>query len=140
MAAAPSAASPSVAASAHRNFQATSAGSAPELRLSTPPRKPRPSSQPPPQEPDEESIVNAELPATRPKSKARKPQVNAQVTSSSSTARSSTPPDSFQRHGVRPVATPQRHEEAAGQASQPSNNESVEDLKRKRQDSQTDRG
>jgi len=62
------------------------------------------------------------------------------VTSSSSAARSSAPPESPQPRGVRPVATPQRHEEAGGQASQPaSSSESVEDLKRKRHDGQTER-
>jgi len=47
--------------------------------------------------------------------------------------------ESSQRQGVRPVATPQRHEWAGGQVSQPANNASLEDLKRKRQEGQTER-
>jgi len=126
-AAAPAAAASSLAASPTRHFPAASAGSAPE---------PRPISPPPPEEPDEEPIENEAAPATRPKSKATKQKVKAQVTRSSS---SSTLPESSQQQGVRPVATPQRHEGAGGQASQPANNESVEELKRKRQEGQTER-
>jgi len=107
VAAAPAAAAPSVVA--HKQFPATSAGSAPEPCISTssPPREPRPSSlpPPPPQEPDEEPIMS----------------------------------ESSQRQGVRPVATPQRHEWAGGQASQPVNNESLQKFKRKRQESQMER-
>jgi hypothetical protein len=84
-------------------------------------------------------MLNEASPASRPNSKATKLKVKAQVTSSSSNAQSSTVPESSQQQGVRPVATPLRHEGAGDQASQQANNESVEDLKRKRHEGQMER-